>query len=146
MPLPPLLLAAVTAYAQNSQLLVACGLLLMLHEDYAVHGVRFRLRDYPEPCTYDPTKHFNMDDFSEPNFVNHFRFTKLEFLALLPCLRLEHAVLRNHYKATERERLALVLYHITFPRRLNDMLELFGHSSSWISSVATDVVEYLAAR
>jgi hypothetical protein len=55
-------------------------------------------------------------------------------------------LLRNGYSATRAEVLAVVLIRLAFPVRLLDLLDLFGHSRAWLSSLYSDAIEHLYKR
>jgi hypothetical protein len=56
-----------------------------------------------------------------------------EFSTLLPLLRLDGVEYRARVKPSPECALAVVLYRLSYPRRLADCCELFGRSRAWIS-------------
>jgi hypothetical protein len=79
-----------------------------------------------------------------PEWVRQFlRFSVDEFLTLLPLLRLDGVEYRACVKPSPECALAVVLYRLSYPRRLADCCEVFGRSRAWISQVFNAVTVYL---
>jgi hypothetical protein len=77
--------------------------------------------------------------------VEFLRFGKAEMMELADVLAIPNTF-RNHCRAPATTALALVLYRLSWPHRLKDCIELFGHERAWLSIVFTDVVLSLFER
>jgi hypothetical protein len=66
-----------------------------------------------------------------------------EFSTLLPLLKLNGVKYCTRVKLSPKYALAVVLYKLSYPRRLADCCELFGQSRAWISQVFNAITVYL---
>lgn len=74
------------------------------------------------------------------------RFTPGQIRQLVPLLGLDGVPYRRRYKADGELALCIVAARLSFPGRWCHLSDLFGRSSSWLSTVFNDTVLFLAAR
>lgn len=73
-------------------------------------------------------------------------FTREEIQLLAQEFQLDDVLYRHRYRTTPETALCLVLMRLSYPRRLWEFQNTFGHSVTWISVVFTDTVLFLARR
>jgi hypothetical protein len=104
---------------------------------------------------YQPPLSYNSTDFDINTFVSkshgdeckHFmRFTKEEIEDILPYLRLDLIEWTNRYNPHPMTAFCLLLYRLSYPRRLADQQRIFGRSRAWLSSVFNDIIQHLVVR
>ena len=82
----------------------------------------------------------------------YLRFTKSEIEMLIVHLKLSEwvncraPIRRNRYVATPELALCMLLYRMSSPNRLKDMVHIFGVSRSFISTVINDLAVFLYHR
>jgi hypothetical protein len=74
------------------------------------------------------------------------RFTLEEIRQLVPLLNLEGVPFRRRCKADPETAFCMVCARLSFPNRWEHLVDLFGRSKSWLSTIFNDVVLYLMAR
>jgi hypothetical protein len=74
------------------------------------------------------------------------RFTPEEIYQLVPLLNLEGVAFRHRYQADPVTAFYVVCARLSFPNRWEHLVDLFGRSKSWLSTVFNDVILYLMAR
>jgi len=92
--------------------------------------------------TYDPTNKWIIDQHDDTWCLEFLRFTKSEvkemaFILQIP-LKFRFGI---HY--TAHDALALILYRLSSPLCLKDVVDCFNHDLGWISTVFNDVCIHL---
>jgi hypothetical protein len=73
------------------------------------------------------------------------RFTPEEIRRLVPLLGLDMVPYRNRYNADPETAFCVVAARLSFPNRWEHLVDLFGRSKSWLSTVFNDVILFLVA-
>ncbi len=97
---------------------------------------------------FSKIQHYNrgFDDFSDSWILNNTRFRnkhdcRLAFLSLkLPA---EGFILSNRARVSSEEAWLVTLYRVTFPRRLVDVVDVFGHETTFWSRAITHTLKYI---
>ena len=95
---------------------------------------------------FSKIQHYNrgFDDFSDSWILNNTRFRnkhdcRLAFLSLkLPA---EGFILSNRARVSSVEAWLVTLYRVTFPRRLVDVVDVFGHETTFWSRAITHTLK-----
>jgi hypothetical protein len=74
------------------------------------------------------------------------RFTPEEIRRLVPLLNLEGVPFRYRYKVDPETAFCVVAARLSFPNRWEHLVDLFGRSKAWLSTIFNDVILFLAAR
>ena len=74
------------------------------------------------------------------------RFTPEEIYRLAPFLNLYGVAFRHRYQADPLTAFCIVCARLSFPNRWEHLVDLFGKSKSWLSTVFNDIMLYLIAR
>ncbi len=90
------------------------------------------------------TRRFRLDSYNEVEFLSDFRFTKDDFKALCTGLGL-NAVMLKHRRTrfSGEEGLAMLLYRLSYPRRLKDFCQNFGRCQAAASSVLAYMLDWI---
>src|SRR5258706_16408167 len=87
-----------------------------------------------------------LNQFTEVECREYFRFTRTEIQQILPYLRLDEIVYRHRYTATPEVAYCVLLSRLSSNKRLKDDLRLFARSRTWQSVIFNNVVTHLAVR
>lgn len=105
------------------------------------HGVRYRL-----PVEYTQ-RGWSLNDWPRDKCVSNTRFYPEEIDSLVKAFDLDEGIrYRSRYSISGRDGLAMLLYKLAAPSYLYRDQDVFGCSSSRISSICTDIIVYLAKR
>jgi len=78
--------------------------------------------------------------------INFYRFTKPQIRLLLQYFELDSIQWRSRYNPSSEMALCILLVKLSYPHRLFELFYLFGRSPAFLSSVFTDIIEYLCDR
>jgi len=73
-------------------------------------------------------------------------FTPEQIRQLVPLLRLNDVAFRRRYITDAEQSLYILAARLSYPSRWHYLSNLFGRSSSWLSTIFNDIVLFLAAR
>ena len=91
-----------------------------------------------------PHHDFTLDQFTEVECREYFRFTQTEIQQILPYLRLDEIVYQHRYTATPEVAFCVLLSRLSSNKCLKDDLGLFARSRTEQSVIFNDVVTHLA--
>jgi hypothetical protein len=74
------------------------------------------------------------------------QFTPEEIHRLVPLLNLEDIPFCNRYNPDPVTAFCMVCARLTYPNRWEPLVDLFGRSKSWLSTVFNDTVLYIVGR
>ena len=74
------------------------------------------------------------------------QFTPEEIFQLVPLLNLEGIAFHHWYQTDLVTAFCMVCAHLTYPNQWEPLMDLFGRSKSWLSTVFNDTVLYLVDR
>jgi hypothetical protein len=94
---------------------------------------------------YKPAE-FQLDNYTDDWCLEFLRFSRQQIKEILPFLRLDLCTWRNRYNPTPEAAFCLLLYKLSWPHRLKDATNIFGHSIAWQSSVYIDILRHLVCR
>lgn len=101
---------------------------------------RRQLRIPYEPFVWE------MDHFSDDWVKYHCRFSKEEFVQIIPYLALHKIEWSKRYQPSPELAFAIFTCRMAVPQRVGEIAQKFGRSHGYISSVCTDIALYLWER
>ena len=125
--------------------------MLLLHRQRRIHriitllaGPTRVIKDYAAKrrITYDPTNKWTIDQHNDTWCLEFLRFTKSEVKEMAFILRIP-SKFRYGIRYTAHDALALILYRLSSPLRLKDVVDHFNRDLGWISTVFNDVCIHL---
>jgi nuclease HARBI1 len=107
-----------------------------------------RTQPYRPPLEYNRIP-WTLDELSDNWVKAKLRFSRDEFYVILPLLRLDEidwARDGNRYKPSQEKVLAVILFRLSWPTRLQEAIETFRISRSQISTIFNVAVTFLSRR
>ena len=96
---------------------------------------------------YKKYKRFDMDAYSDTEFMQQFRFEKKDILKLATLLGLDSTlVYSNRVTCDPQEALCMVLRCLAYPNQLCDLIRFFGYSECEISTIVNETIAFLAQK
>jgi len=93
---------------------------------------------------YDFNMAFNIDNFSDEDFVKNFRFKKDDFAELYNALRIPDLIrCPDRTSVSGPEALAILIRRLAYPNRLSDLVPIFDRSQASLSQIVNHTTDIL---
>jgi hypothetical protein len=102
------------------------------------------IRPQQPQLTYTPSN-FSIETRTDIWCIEFLRFNKYQINQLARLLEIPEKY-RSRYHAAPTTALAITLYRLSYPSRLKQALEIFGHSKSYLSIIFNDVCIHIYHR
>lgn len=123
--------------------------LIMLRKRRAIQKERKRLQrsaiTRSPRLQYKPVKVWTLAGWNDADCFHQMRFYRADIYRLIRALRIPNTGWRFNYDATAEEAFCLLLFRLSYPRRLKDCINIFGKSESWCSTIFNDVALFLVS-
>lgn len=131
----------------NNDILFLCLLAYVAkqHEDKSPKKKNRKNNKYRPPLEY-PRFQWNLELWDDERVRRNLRFTREEIRAILPYTAIDTIVYRQNYRADPELALCLVLFRLSYPRQLHQMVFEFGCSEAKISTIINDVLVHFSGR
>ncbi len=105
------------------------------------------LQDNQYVMDYKKYPHFDLEKYSNEEFVKQFWFQKMDIAKLCQSLGLNGTIVySNRVTCQPIEALCMVLCWLAYPNRLCDLCGFFGRSECEISTIVSETIAYLVRK